>query len=209
MQDNKALTDVVAAQGHGTLIEQYVAMSFRILALVAAAFAIQSALRIRGEETAGRAEPVIATPVSRLRFAASHLAIAFGGTVAVMLLLGVTFGVSDAAVTGDAGAIPQSIGAAVVFIPAVWLLAGLATTLVGCFPRATAVAWAALGVCFVIGIFGQLLDLSRWIQDASPFQHVPSYPAGDIALLPLAALLAVAVALTAIGLAGLQRRDIG
>ena len=37
VQDNKALTDVVAAQGHGTLIEQYVAMSFRILALVAAA----------------------------------------------------------------------------------------------------------------------------------------------------------------------------
>jgi len=209
VQDNKTLADLVAAQGHGTLIEQYVSMSFRILALVASAFAIQSALRIRSEESAGRAEPVLATPVSRLRFAASHLAIAFGGTVAVMVLLGVTFGVADAAVTGDRGAIGQSVVAAMVFVPAIWLLVGLTTTLIGCVPRATAVAWAALGACFVIGMFGQLLDLSRWIQDASPFQHVPSYPAGDIAPAPLAILLAAGTALTAIGLAGLRRRDIG
>ncbi len=65
VQDNQTLADFVAAQGRGTLVEQYVAMSVRILALVAAAFAIQSALRIRSEETAGRAEPVLATPVSR------------------------------------------------------------------------------------------------------------------------------------------------
>jgi ABC-2 type transport system permease protein len=209
VEDNQTLSDIVAAQGHGTLIEQYVAMSFRILALVAAGFAIQAALRIRSEESAGRAEPVLATPVSRVRFAASHLSIAFGGTMAVMILLGVTFGVSDAAVTGDAGAIGQSIVAAAVFVPAVWLLVGFTTTLIGCFPRATAVAWAALGVCFVIGMFGQLLDLSHWIQDASPFQHVPSYPAGDVSLLPLAFLVAAGSALTAVGLAGWQRRDLG
>jgi ABC-2 type transport system permease protein len=209
VQDNETFADFVAAQGQGTLIEQYLAMSFRILALMAAGFAIQSALRIRSEESAGRAEPVLATPVSRVRFAASHLTIAFGGTLAVMIVLGVTFGVSDAAVTGDAGAIGQSVVTAVLFVPAVWLLVGLVTMLIGVLPRATALAWAALGVCFVIGMFGQLLDLAGWAQDASPFQHVPRYPAGDIQLLPLAALVAIAAALTTAGLVGLQRRDIG
>jgi ABC-2 type transport system permease protein len=209
VEDNKTLSDIVAAQGHGTLIEQYVAMSFRILALVAAGFAIQSALRIRSEEAAGRAEPVLATPVSRLRFAASHLAIAFGGTLAVMLLLGVTFGVSDAAVTGDTDAIGQAVVASLLFVPAVWLLVGFTTALIGVFPRATALVWAALGACFVIGMFGQLLDLAQWVQDGSPFQHVPPYPAGDVRLLPLAALLAITAALTALGLFGLRRRDIG
>ena len=80
VEDNEALTDIIAAQGHGTLVEQYLAMSSRILALIAGGFAIQSALRVRGEETSTRAEQVLATPVSRVRFAASHLAIAFGGT---------------------------------------------------------------------------------------------------------------------------------
>jgi ABC-2 type transport system permease protein len=209
VQDNKTLADFVAAQGQGTLLEQYVAMSFRILALVAAGFAIQSALRLRSEETAGRAEPVLATPVSRARFAASHLTIAFGGTLAVMVVLGAAFGVSDAAVTGDAGAIGQSLVAGLLFVPAVWLLVGLTTTLIGCFPRATPIAWAALGVCFVIGMFGQLLDLAGWVQDASPFQHVPHYPAADLQLLPLVALLTATALLTALGIFGLQRRDIG
>jgi ABC-2 type transport system permease protein len=209
VEDNKTLSDIVAAQGNGTLLEQYMAMSFRILALVAAGFAIQSALRIRSEEASGRAEPVLATPVSRLRFASSHLAIAFGGTLAIMIVLGVTFGVADAAVTGDTGAIGQAVVAALLFVPAVWLLVGFTTTLIGLFPRATAVAWAVLGGCFVIGMFGQLLDLAAWVQDISPFQHVPPYPAGDVEVLPLAALLATAALLTAIGVVGLQRRDVG
>jgi ABC-2 type transport system permease protein len=209
VQDNETIADFVAAQGQGTLLEQYVAMSFRILALVAAGFAIQSALRLRSEETAGRAEPVLATPVARARFAASHLTIAFGGTLLVMVVLGATFGVADAAVTGDAGAIGQSVVAALLFVPAVWVLVGLTTTLIGCLPRATALAWAVLGVCFVIGMFGQLLDLAGWVQDLSPFQHVPRYPATGIDAVPVVALLAGTALLTALGVAGLQRRDIG
>ena len=209
VQDNKSLSDLIAAQGHGTLTEQYVAMSFRILALVAAGFAIQSALRIRSEETGTRAELVLATPVSRVRFAWSHLLIAFGGTLAVMLLLGLTFGVADAAVTNDAGAVGQAIVAALAFAPAVWLLAAFSVALIGLAPRATALAWALLAVCFVIGMLGQLLDLSHWVQDLSPFQHVPSYPAADLHVLPIAALVVITAALTAAGLAGLRRRDIG
>ena len=130
VQDNEALTDIVAAQGHGTLVEQYLAMSFRILALVAAGFAIQSALRIRSEETSTHAEQVLATPVSRVRFAASHLAIAFGGTlVDPVPRRDWRSASSDAAVTGDADAIWQSIVGACAFAPAVWLLVGLATAL--------------------------------------------------------------------------------
>ena len=62
---------------------------------------------------------------------------------------------------------------------------------------------------FVIGMFGQLLDLSNWVQDLSPFQHVPAYPAASLDVLPIAALVAITAALTALGLAGLRRRDIG
>jgi ABC-2 type transport system permease protein len=209
VQDNKSLSDIIAASGHGTLVEQYLAMSFRILALVTAGFAIQSALRVRSEETSARAEPVLATPVSRVRFAGSHLLIAFGGTVAVLLLVGLTFGVSDLAVTSDGHAIGQSVVGALAFIPAVWVLIGVTMALIGLAPRARAVSWAVFAVCFVIGFFGQLLDLPSWAFDLSPFQHVPPYPATGLNALPLALLVAVAGGLTCVGLAGLQRRDIG
>jgi ABC-2 type transport system permease protein len=209
VEDNQTLTDIIAAQGQGTLVEQYLAMSFRILALVAAGFAIQSAMRLRSEETSTHGEQVLATPVSRAQFAWSHFGIAFGGTVVVLLLTGLAFGVADAAVTGEFEAIRQSIVGALVFVPAVWVLVGFTAALLGAAPRLSALPWAVLGVCFVIGFFGQLLALAGWIQDLSPFQHVPQYPAADLALFPLAVLVAIAAGLTAIGLVGLRRRDFG
>jgi ABC-2 type transport system permease protein len=209
VEDNETLTDIIAAQGQGTLVEQYLAMSFRILALVAAGFAIQSTLRIRGEETSTHAEMILATPVSRARFVASHLTVAFGGTLAIQFVTGAAFGLSDAAVTGDGDAIWQSIVGALMFTPAVWLLIGVTAALIGMVPRLSALAWAALAVCFVIGMFGQLLDLPAWIQNLSPFQHVPGYPAADFQIGPLLALVAGSIGLTAIGLAGFERRDIG
>jgi ABC-2 type transport system permease protein len=209
VEENETLTDIVAAQGHGTLVEQYLAMSFRILALFAAAFAIQSALRVRSEETSGRAEAVLATPVSRTRWATSHLAIAYGGTLLVLVLVGVSFGLSDAAVTGDTSAIWQALVGSLAFAPAVWVLVGLSAAVVGLAPRATPLPWAVLAGCFVIGMFGQLLDLAPSIEDLSPFQHVPAYPATELRFPPLAALAAIAAGLTALGLAGLRHREIG
>ncbi|HEX5096603.1 MAG TPA: ABC transporter permease [Acidimicrobiia bacterium] len=209
VEDNDALNDIIAAQGNGTLVEQYLAMSFRILALIAAGFAIQSALRVRSEETAMHAEPVLATPVSRNRFAGAHLAIAFGGTLVVLLLVGLSFGIADAAVTGDADAIWTSIVGACVYAPAVWTMIGLVVAAIGLAPRLSAWPWGVLGICFVIGMFGQLLDLPTWVEDLSPFQHVPQYPANELDIVPLVVLVAIAAGLTAVGLAGLRRRDIG
>ena len=209
VEDNDALTDIIAAQGHGTLVEQYLAMSFRILALVAAGFAIQSALRVRSEETATHAEAVLATPVSRVAFAGSHLEIAFGGTLAALVVMGLGFGIADAAVTGHADAVWTCLVGTAVYAPAVWLMIGLTTAGIGLMPRLSAWTWGLLGICFVIGMFGQLLDLPVWFENLSPFQHVPQYPASDVRVAPLAVLVATAAGLTAIGLVGLRRRDIG
>ena len=208
-RDNQALTDIIAAQGHGTLVEQYLAMSFRILALVGTAFAVQSTLRIRGEETSMHAEQILATPVSRRRWASSHLAMASGGTLVVLVLVGLTFGASDAAVTGERDAIWQSMIGALSFAPAVLVFVGLTVAMIGLVPRASSLPWAALAVAFVLAMFGQLLDLPTWIEDLSPFAHVPPYPSTTLRVLPLVVLSAIAAALTALGLVGLRQRDIG
>lgn len=209
VKDNKALTDLIAAHVGASLADSYLAMSFRILALVGAGFAIQSALRLRSEETALHADQILATPVSRVRWAASHLTVAFGGTLVVLAVAGLSVGVSDAAVTGDAGVITKAFGAALAYTPAIWVLVGLTMLLIGLVPRAAAASWGFLTVCFVIGMLGQLLDLPGWVEDVSPFQHVPQLPAADLTVGPLLVLTAAAVVLTAAGLVGLRRRDIG
>jgi ABC-2 type transport system permease protein len=56
---------------------------------------------------------------------------------------------------------------------------------------------------------GATLQLSHWVLDISPFEHLPKLPGGHVSAAPLAWLCAVALALAAAGFVGLRRRDIG
>ncbi len=72
-----------------------------------------------------------------------------------------------------------------------------------------AVSWTAVGLAVALNIFGQVLQLSHWVLDISPFTHVPRLPGGTVSAAPLLWLSVIAVALGATGLAALRRRDIG
>jgi len=207
--NNKSLADMLAGSGGASLTDAYFATSFQILALLGTGFAIQSALRLRSEETSLRAEPVLATPVSRWRWALSHLMVAFGGTVILLAAAGVAVGVSYGVAGGELSATPRLLGASLAYAPAMWLMVAVAAALVGVVPRGTIAAWAVLAVCFVIGLLGQLLHLSSWVKDLSPFEHVPRLPAAAVHPLPLVMLVVITAALASAGLFGLRQRDIG
>ena len=104
---------------------------------------------------------------------------------------------------------PRLVGGALVQLPAVWVLAGLALALFGLLPRLAAGAWAALAVCLLLGQFGRLLQLDQWVLDLSPFTHLPRTLGTAVDAAPLLWLTAVAAGLVALGLVGLRRRDVG
>jgi ABC-2 type transport system permease protein len=206
--DNATMRDMFTRAG-ASLTDSYLSVTLLLMALIATGYALQSALRLRSEETGLRAEPVLATPVSRRRWAASHLAVALAGSVIVLAAGGLGAGLSYGIASGDLGQAPRLLGAALAYTPALWLLAGLATALFGLVPRGAAAAWAALAACFVIGLLGQVLNVPAWVNDLSPFQHTPQLPAADPAIAPLAILAAIAAALTWAGLTAFRRRDVG
>ena len=98
---------------------------------------------------------------------------------------------------------------ALVQLPAVWVLVGLASLLVGLFPRAVTIAWVAVGLCVGLWFFGSLLGISDAVLDVSPFQHVPQVPGSAVTATPLVALSTIALLLTVAGLLGIRRRDLG
>jgi len=206
---NKAVAEMMARAGAGSLTDTYFATSLRVMALVATGFAIQAALRLRSEESALRAELVLATPVSRRRWAASHLAVALAGSVVLLAAAGLATGVSYGLAGGPWNSLPGLLGAALVYAPAIWLMAGFTTMLFGLLPRLVDVAWAVLAGCLVIGLLGDVLRLPGWIVKLSPFEQTPALPAADLTVVPLAALTLIAAALIVGGLAALRRRDIG
>ncbi len=206
---NKALAELLAGAGGGSLTDLYFASSFRLMALLATGFAIQSALRVRSEETSMRADLVLATPVSRWRFAASHLAVACAGSVILLAVAGLATGLTYGLAGGGMQSVPRLFVAALVYAPAMWIMVGLAIALDGLVPRWVGASWAILVACVVVGFLGAVLGLPGWLQDLSPFERVPQLPAASLTLLPLVVMSAVAAGLTLIGLTGLRRRDIG
>jgi ABC-2 type transport system permease protein len=202
------VTDKLYGQAAGSLVDNYLAVSLQSMALIGAGFAIQSVLRMRSEETAGRLEPLLATALGRPRWAGSHVATAMAGTILVVGAAGLGAGIADAIESGDAGRLPLLLGSSLALVPAVWVLIGVAVTLFGLLPRAAAAAWGALAACFLLAYLGPLLSLPDWVIDISPFSHVPLLPAADPAIAPLIVLTAIAAALTAVGLAAFRRRDV-
>jgi ABC-2 type transport system permease protein len=210
LQDNQTAQDVFARMGgRAGLVDAYLAAIMSILGVTAAAYAIQATLRLRAEEVSLRAEPVLATAVGRLRWAGSHLTFSVLGPTATLAVAGLAAGLAHGLSSGDVGRqLPRVLGAAIVQLPAVWVLAGIGVALVGLLPRLALAAWGVLVVCVLVLLVGASLQLDQWLLDVSPFTHVPRLPGAAMSAPPLAWLAGVAVALAAAGLVGLRRRDL-
>ncbi|QFG21837.1 ABC transporter permease [Actinomadura sp. WMMB 499] len=206
--DNEALQEWVATVPGASLSDQFVGVIVSMLAAVCAIQAILAMQRPRAEETGGRAEPVLATAVSRTRWLAGHTAVALAGGTLMLLLSGLGAGAVGAVVVGDAGLLPRTVGAALAYAPAVWITAGAALALFGLAPRALALAWAVVVYAVFVTTFGGLLRLPQWMDALSPFGHVPMLPGEDMRWAPLLILSAIAAGLVAAGFAAFRRRDL-
>ncbi len=206
--DNEIFEDFLVNAGEASFVDSFAATITVFIALLAAGFAIQSTLRLRGEETAGRAEPVLAAAVSRRDWLTSHLGVALVGSAGMLLLTGLGLGTTAAATTGDGSWVGRMLGASLIHVPAVWLVIGVTVALIGLAPRVTILSWVVLAYGLVVFYLGGLLNFPDWLHNLSPFGHTPRVPAADFMLAPLLALTALAAALIATGLMAFARRDL-
>lgn len=203
--------DVLAELGgRGGLEDAFLTATMSVMALLASAYAVQAVLRLRSEETGGLAEPILATRIGRVRWAASHLAFAVFGPVLLLVLDGAVVGLIHGLRAHDLGGrFPRVLWSALVQVPAVWVVAALTVVLFGLAPRIVVASWGLLAAFLLLGQLGPLLRLRQWMMDLSPFTHVPKLPGAAMRTTPVLWLVVVAAALTAVGLAALRRRDVG
>ena len=102
------------------------------------------------------------------------------------------------------------IGAALVQLPAILLIAGLVIALAGLLPRRPPHSPGLRSWLRSLGpLFGAAtLQLPAWAQDVSPFTHTPKLPAADLAAVPVLSLIVIAAALVAAGLASLRHHNL-
>jgi ABC-2 type transport system permease protein len=206
--DNPQIADFLPG-GAQDVVDSFFAVTIAFGAVLAATYATAAVLRARGEETSGRIEAVAATPTGRWSLLGSHLVVALVGSVVALALNGLGQGLAHAASVGDAEQVPRLTGLSLAYLPAVWVVVGVATLAVGLLPRvAPAVAWALVAWVGVVAFFGDSFELPDWARAVSPADHVPRVPLDDLSLAPLAVLTAVAVAATVAGLVAYRRRDL-
>ena len=206
--DVEIFKEAMAQLGGASLVDSFVAMIVLILAIVAAIYAVIATLRPRAEESSGRAEPVLATRLSRTGWLGSHVLIALVGGPVMLLLAGLALAASGAPTVDEEGLFGNVVAASAAYIPALWVTIGVAVALVGWFPRAAVLTWLVVVYAGVVGYFGTILQFPDWMNNLSPFGHVPRLPVEEFSWTPLLILTAIAAGLIALGLYGFRQRDI-
>lgn len=195
--------------GEKGLVDAYIRICLSVIGLAASAYGVQAAMRLRSEETAQRAETILATATGRIRWAWSHVAVAIFGTTVLIVVAGAGAGLAHGAQVHDMGEGFGVLGGALAQMPAACVLTGIVVLAFGLAPRLVAAGWVALVAFVLLGEFGSLFGFDQWVMDLSPFTHVPKIPGTSWSVTPLVVLTAVAALLIAAGLAGFRRRDVG
>ncbi|GAA3639199.1 multidrug efflux ABC transporter permease [Microbacterium awajiense] len=209
-EENQAIRDLIAQMtGGADTASATVAVFFTMLGVLAACCAVQIACHARQEEAHGTAEPVLSSPISRVRWLADYVIVAALGIVLVITGAVVGAAVGIASLGDDSGLMGDVLvmgagqaAAAAVFLAITALVFVLA-------PRLTiALAWSLVMVGLILGLFGPLFGFPQWLVDLSPVAQAPTVLGGEVELRGLGWLLAVSVLGVGASLVLMRRREL-
>jgi len=195
--------------GQAGLIDVFVTALLGVAGVFAAAAGIQAVLRMRAEEAEGRAELLLAAPLTRTRWLGANMFIAAlsaavvsgtaGATATIGLWLSGTAG-------GPAGSL---VVAALAHVPAAVVFLTAASLVFASAPRLSIpLGWGLLAAGLILGEFGELFGLPVWLQDLSPFRHSSAMPVEAFDPTGAMGLAIIAAAFAGLAAYSIQRRDL-
>jgi ABC-2 type transport system permease protein len=195
-----------AGGGSGSLIDAFLPMLSGIMAMIGAIPVINCVNRLRTEERRGRLEQIYDLRVSRTSMFVSFITIAI--LEAVILTFLTSIGLYASSASSGMLTLGGIFRSAYAFLPAMLVMLGFATLLVGVLPRFVTLSWLVLGYSFAMLYFGRLFDVPKWAAMLSPFGNVPRLPVEEFRLVPLLILCGIAIVLTLGGILRYKERDI-
>ena len=191
-----------------TLTERFMVMLVIILSIIGTVPTLMYILKLWAEEKRGRTEQVFVGSVSRNRMIGSYTLIAIIAAPLIQLVSIMGFWSAASFVMEDKLPLYTLLKAGFVYLPAIWVMVGLAVLLIGFIPKLTGLTWLYLGYTFFVAYLGDMLQLPGWMSQLTPFGHIPQVPIEEINYIQIIILILIAAVLTVAGFIGYNRRDL-
>lgn len=208
---NQMFSQVIrGALGNATLSTLFTITMITFLAVAASAWAVNVGERLRAEEDGARTEVLLAVPTSRSRYFFAYLGISVAGTVIALVTVGIAM-VLGCGIAGGGWATPagETAKAVAVQVPATLVIVTLAMALYAIRPVLVHLGWIVVTAALFLGPFSGLFNLPQWVDDLSPFTHVPLVPVEPMRWLPMIVMLCVSAVFVVVGWLAFRRRDVG
>ncbi|MBS4179065.1 ABC transporter permease [Lederbergia citrea] len=191
-----------------SLTEQFITMLMSIMAMLSTIPALMAMLKLIGEEKKNRTEHLLSRAVSRTQLMGSSFLVSFVVAFVMPSLAAIGLWSAASAVMDDGIAFGTLYGAAMVYLPAIWIMIGIAVLVAGVAPKLTGLIWLYLTYSFVVVYLGGLLQFPKWLGKLSPFGQIPKLPVEDMDFPKAFMLTIIAIVITVIGFIGYNKRDI-
>jgi ABC-2 type transport system permease protein len=206
--DNEMFEAVFGGTDPAVVRDGFLEMMTLFVALACAAYAIVLSGRAKAEETAGRAEVVLALSVSRSRWFGAHLVVVGLSTVALVAVSVYAMWAGAAQVGMGEPGLAAYTDVFWTYSVALLVYLGLSAALYAWVPRFASAAWLLLVYTFVVGMFGPIFDLPEEAEAVSPFDWLPAGFGAAPDAANMIGLAGVTTALLIVALLGFRRRDL-
>ncbi|ALX48546.1 ABC transporter permease [Lentibacillus amyloliquefaciens] len=204
-----AFIEAMLADNPGSnMTDQFISLLMAIMALVSTVPAVMGVLHVKGEEMKHRSENIYSRAVSRMHLLSNYLILAIVVSVMMQALVALGLWSAGLSVMDEPLELATIFSAAFVYLPAMWLIIGLAILLIGLLPKIATFVWAYVFYGFVTVYIGDMLELPEWLNNLSVFEHVPQLPAADMDFENIIWITGIAIVLMVTGFIGYRRRDL-
>lgn len=206
--DFELVQGVLSGSATASMTEQFIALLVGIISVFSAIPTVSILLKLKKEERLRRTENFYSRAISRSKVMGSYYTLACLTAVLMQLLIGLGLYASASQLLEESIGIGVVLATTLVYIPAIWVVLGVTTLLVGAFPKGASLVWLYVSFAILVIYLGNLLEFSEWLNNLSAFYHVPQLPDEEVAWLPLTLLSLVGIVLSVMGFLGYNKRDI-
>lgn len=208
LEGNEMMQQIFLSNTDFTFAEQFLTTLLVMYSMFITVPVLLILNKIRTEEKKGRIEHLYTKPIARRKVFANYILITLVSSIIMMTLFVVGLWAAAYTVMAEPLLLTTALAAGLVYLPAIWVMMGLAAFLIGNAPKRFNLIWYYAAGAFVVLYIGRMLNFPEWLDKLFPFAYVPQVPVEHFEIMPLIILTALANILFMAAMRGYEKRDI-